>query len=91
MAVFGIRDVREQVKFLVTLERNLVFAREIHIKTLQLVDLVGLGLPEGESRFLNCNLLLALLNLFLNLPSEFKRVRYRAERFWCPASSTNNN
>jgi hypothetical protein len=39
VAVYGIRDVREQVKFLVTLERNLVFARELHIKALQLVEL----------------------------------------------------
>ena len=41
VAVYGIRDVREQVKFLVTLERNLVYAREIHIKALQMVELVN--------------------------------------------------
>jgi hypothetical protein len=28
----GIRDVRERVKFLVTLERNRVFAKEVHAK-----------------------------------------------------------
>src|SRR5271169_3107350 len=39
VAIYGIRDVREQVKFLVTLERNLVFARELHTKALQLVEL----------------------------------------------------
>jgi hypothetical protein len=41
VAAYGIRDVREQVKFLVTLERNLVFAKELRNKTLQLVELVG--------------------------------------------------
>lgn len=46
VAVYGIRDVREQVKFLVTLERNLVFARELHVKALQVVELVG-----GAARF----------------------------------------
>jgi hypothetical protein len=46
VAVFGIRDVREQVKFLVTLERNLVFAEELRIKSLQMVELVG-----GAERF----------------------------------------
>src|SRR5271169_5365693 len=46
VAALGIRDVREQVKFLVTLERNLVFAKELHVKTLQLVELVG-----GAERF----------------------------------------
>lgn len=30
VAIYGIRDVREQVKSLVTLERNVVFARELH-------------------------------------------------------------
>jgi hypothetical protein len=39
VAIFGIRDVREQVKSLVTLERNIVFARELHMKALQLVEL----------------------------------------------------
>ena len=46
VAVYGIRDVREQVKFLVTLERNLVFAKELRIKSLQLVELV-----DGAERF----------------------------------------
>jgi hypothetical protein len=46
VAIYGIRDVREQVKFLVTLERNLVFAKELHIKALQLVELV-----DGAERF----------------------------------------
>ena len=40
VAFYGIWDVvRKQVKFLVTLERNLVFARELHTKALQLVEL----------------------------------------------------
>jgi|SRR5579859_222952 len=39
VATYGIRDVREQVKFLITLQRNVVFARELHVKALQLVDL----------------------------------------------------
>jgi len=39
LAIYGIRDVREQVKSLVMLERNLVFARELHMKALQLVEL----------------------------------------------------
>jgi hypothetical protein len=46
VAVYGIRDVREQVKFLVTLERNLVFAREVRTEALQLVELV-----DGAARF----------------------------------------
>jgi hypothetical protein len=41
VAVYGIRDVREQVKFLVTLERNRVFAKELHTKALQLVELIS--------------------------------------------------
>ncbi len=39
VAVYGIRDVRVQVRFLVMLERNVVFARELHMKALQLVEL----------------------------------------------------
>jgi hypothetical protein len=41
VAIYGIRDVREQVKFLVTLQRNLLFAKELQAKTLKLVELVG--------------------------------------------------
>jgi hypothetical protein len=46
VAVFGIWDVRKQVTFLVTLERNVVFARELHAKALQLLELV-----DGAARF----------------------------------------
>jgi hypothetical protein len=40
VAIYGIRDVREQVKFLVMLERNVVFSQELHFKALQFVELV---------------------------------------------------
>jgi hypothetical protein len=46
VAVVGIQDVRKQVKFLVALERNLAFAKELRIKSSQLVDLV-----DGAERF----------------------------------------
>jgi hypothetical protein len=50
VAIYGIRDVREQVKFLVTLERNLVFARELHTRSLQFVELDSAAerLQSGE-------------------------------------------
>jgi hypothetical protein len=41
VAVYGIRDVREQVKFLVTLERNRLFAKVIHTMALRVVERVG--------------------------------------------------
>ncbi len=41
VAVYGIRDVREQVKFLVTLERNRVFAKVIHSMVWRFVERVG--------------------------------------------------
>ena len=41
VAIIGIRDVGEKVKFLITLQRNLLFAKELQVKTLQLVELVG--------------------------------------------------
>jgi hypothetical protein len=40
VAIYGVRDVREQVKFLVMLERNVVFSKELHFKALQFVELV---------------------------------------------------
>lgn len=46
VAIYGVRDVREQVKLLVTLERNVMFARELHHKALQLVKL-----PEDAQGF----------------------------------------
>jgi hypothetical protein len=41
VAIYGIRDVREQVKFLVTLERNRVFAKVIHTMVWRVVERVG--------------------------------------------------
>src|SRR6267378_133273 len=41
VAVYGIRDVREQVRFLVTLERNRVFAKVIHTMVWRVVERVG--------------------------------------------------
>jgi hypothetical protein len=41
VAIYGVRDVREQVKLLVTLDRNVIFARELHFKALQFVELLG--------------------------------------------------
>jgi hypothetical protein len=41
VAIYGIRDVREQVNFLVTLERNRVFAKVIHTKVWDYVERVG--------------------------------------------------
>jgi hypothetical protein len=38
VAVYGIRDVRKQVKFLVTLERNRVFAKAIHTMVWRVVE-----------------------------------------------------
>jgi hypothetical protein len=38
VAVYGIRDVREQLKFLVTLERNRLFAKIIHAKVWRVVE-----------------------------------------------------
>jgi len=38
VAFYGIRDVREQVKFLVTLERNRLFAKVIHSMVWRVVD-----------------------------------------------------
>jgi len=40
VAIYGVRDVREQVKFLVMLERNVVFSKELRFKALQFVELV---------------------------------------------------
>jgi len=39
VAIYGIRDVREQIKFLVTLERNRLFSNVIHTQALRLVKL----------------------------------------------------
>ena len=41
VAVVGILDVRKQVKFLVTLERNRVFAKVIHTMVWRVVERVG--------------------------------------------------
>jgi hypothetical protein len=41
VAVYGIRDVREQVKYLVTLERNRLFAKVIHTMVWRVVERVG--------------------------------------------------
>jgi hypothetical protein len=38
VAIYGIRDVREQVRYLVTLERNRLFAKVINAKALQMVE-----------------------------------------------------
>ena len=40
-AFYGIRDVREQVKILVTLERNRMFAKVIHSMVWRVVERVG--------------------------------------------------
>ena len=39
VAIYGIRDVRDQVKFLVTLERNRLFSNVIHAQALRPVNL----------------------------------------------------
>jgi len=41
VAIYGIRDVREQVKFLVTLERNRLFANVIHTMVWRVVERIG--------------------------------------------------
>ena len=41
VAVYGVRDVREQVKYLVTLERNRLFAKILHTRVWQVVERVG--------------------------------------------------
>jgi hypothetical protein len=41
VAVYGIRDVREQVKYLVTLERNRLFAKVIHTMVWRVVERIG--------------------------------------------------
>jgi hypothetical protein len=41
VAIYGIRDVREQVKCLVTLERNRLFAKIIHTIVWRVVERVG--------------------------------------------------
>lgn len=41
VAVYGVRDVREQVRFLVTLERNSVYAKILHTRVWQYVERVG--------------------------------------------------
>jgi hypothetical protein len=38
VAIYGIRDVREQVKFLVTLERNRLYAKVIHSNVWRVVE-----------------------------------------------------
>jgi hypothetical protein len=41
VAAYGIQDVREQVKFLVTLERNRLFAKVIHTMVWRVVEPIG--------------------------------------------------
>src|SRR5690349_20619049 len=38
VAIYGVRDVREHVKFLVTLERNRLFAKVIHTRVWRVVE-----------------------------------------------------
>ncbi len=41
VAIYGIKDVRKQVKFLVTLERNRLFAKVLHTRVWQVVERIG--------------------------------------------------
>jgi hypothetical protein len=41
VAIYGIRNVREQVKFLVTLERNRLYARVTHKMTRRFLEPIG--------------------------------------------------
>lgn len=78
VAIYGIRDVREQVKLLVTLERNVMFARELHLKSLQLVDLLddAARFQSGEmhglsmlARAIDSNLTLEDVQEYTNMES----------------------
>lgn len=41
VAIYGVRDVRKQVKYLVTLERNRVYARVTHKMTRRFLQPIG--------------------------------------------------
>ena len=49
VAVYGVLDVRKQVRFLVTLERNNVYAKALHTRVWRLVESVGDAEPLQAS------------------------------------------